>query len=57
MYNIIYIDEKGFYMIIKKLENYYQLLDEEDLFYIIKSKKLIGKVMFLVFIGRLRFDE
>lgn len=55
MYNIIYIDEKWFYM-TKKSETYYLLPDEEDPLRTTKSKNFIGKVMFLAATVRSRFD-
>jgi phosphoribosyl-AMP cyclohydrolase len=55
LYNIIYIDEKWFYM-TKKSENYYLLHDEEEPLRTCKSKNFIGKVMFLAAIARPRFD-
>lgn len=55
MYNIIHIDEKWFYM-TKKTEKYYLLPDEEDPMRTCKSKNFITKVMFLVALGRPRFD-
>jgi len=55
MHNIIHIDEKWFYL-TKKSENYYFLLDEDELHRTCKSKNFIAKVMFLVAQARPRFD-
>jgi len=55
MHNIIYIDEKWFYM-TKKYENYYLVCDEEKPMRTCKSKSFIEKVMFLAAIARPRFD-
>lgn len=55
MHNIIYIDEKWFYM-TKKCENYHLVHDEEEPMRTCKSKSFIEKVTFLVAIARPRFD-
>jgi hypothetical protein len=54
MYNIVHIDEKWFNT-MKKYEKYYLLSDEEDLIRNCNNKKIIGKVVFLATIARLRF--
>ena len=56
MQNIVYIDEKWFYMTKKKV-NYYMLSGEDDPLRTVKNKNFIGKVMFLVAIARPRFDS
>jgi hypothetical protein len=55
MHNIVYIDEKWFYM-TKKNTNYYLLPEEDEPYRACQSKKFIGKVMFLGAIARPRFD-
>jgi len=56
MHNIVYIDEKWFYM-TKKKRNYYLLPEEEDPERTLQNKKCIGKVMFLAAVARPRYDE
>lgn len=56
MYNIVHIDEKWFYMSINT-EKYYLLPVEEDLLCQCQSSHYIGKVMFLVAMGRPKFDN
>jgi hypothetical protein len=55
MSNIVFIDEKWFYM-NKKNTNYYLLPEEDEPYRACQSKKFIGKVMFLGAIARPRFD-
>lgn len=55
MYNIVYIDEKWFYM-TKKSGKYYLLPTEEDLVCTYYSKNYIDKVMFFAAMVRPRFD-
>jgi hypothetical protein len=56
MHNIVFIDEIWFYM-TKKSTNYYLLPDEDEPHRTCKSKKFIGKVMFLAAVARPRFDD
>nr|ABD32506.1 probable transposase - soybean transposon mariner element Soymar1-related, putative [Medicago truncatula] len=56
MYNVVYIDEKWFY-ITKKSSNYYLLVDEDEPHRMCRNKNYIGKVMFLVVVARPRFDD
>jgi len=56
MYNIVYIDEKWFYM-SKNTEKYYLFSVEEDPLRQCQSSHYIGKVMFLVAMGRPKFDN
>ncbi|KAL7137766.1 hypothetical protein ABFS83_10G115100 [Erythranthe nasuta] len=55
MFSFVHIDEKLFQM-TKRSENYYLLPDEEDPLRTCKIKHFIGKVMFLAFVARPRFD-
>lgn len=56
MYNIVYIDEKWFYM-SKNTEKYYLFSVEEDPLRQCQSSHYIGKVMFLVVMGCPKFDN
>ncbi|XP_058776079.1 uncharacterized protein LOC131650383 [Vicia villosa] len=56
MHNIVFIDEKWFY-ITKTKNNYYLLSDEEKPYRTCKSKNFIGKLMFLDAVARPRFDD
>jgi hypothetical protein len=56
MHNIVFIDEKWFYM-TKKSTNYYLLPDEDEPHRTCKSKNFIGKVMFLAAVARPKFDD
>ncbi|XP_058759685.1 uncharacterized protein LOC131633000 [Vicia villosa] len=56
MDNIVFIDEKWFYM-MKKSTNYYLLPDEDEPHRTCKSKNFISKVMFLAAVARPRFDS
>ncbi|XP_062205229.1 uncharacterized protein LOC133907240 [Phragmites australis] len=56
MYNMVYIDEKWFYM-TKKCQNYYLAPGEDKPLRTVKNKNFIGKVMFLAAIARPRFDD
>nr|GEV32856.1 transposase, Tc1-like protein [Tanacetum cinerariifolium] len=56
MYNIIYIDEKWFYM-SRPTKRYYLVPGEDDPLRTRKSKKFITKVMFLAAVTRPRYDS
>ncbi|CAI8602512.1 unnamed protein product [Vicia faba] len=55
MHNIVFIDEKWFY--ITKTKNNYYLLSDEEPYRTCKSKNFIGKLMFLAAVARPRFDD
>jgi hypothetical protein len=54
IFNVIYIDEKWFYM-TKIAQKYYLLSSEEEPLRSVKSKRFIVTVMFLVAVVRPRF--
>jgi hypothetical protein len=56
MHNIVFIDEKWFY-ITKNKNNYYLLCDEDEPYRTCKSKNFIGKLMFLAVVARPRFGN
>ncbi|KAJ1261104.1 hypothetical protein BS78_09G002700 [Paspalum vaginatum] len=56
LFDVIYIDEKWFYL-TRKSEGYYVLSDEEVPHRTCKSKNNIPKIMFLVVVARPRFDS
>lgn len=56
MHDIVFIDEKWFYM-TQNSTNYYSLPDEDEPYRTCKSKNFIGKVMFLVAVARPRFNS
>ncbi|KAI5400539.1 uncharacterized protein LOC127096114 [Lathyrus oleraceus] len=56
MHNIVFIDEKWFYITRNKVTNYLHV-DEEEPHRTCKSKKFISKVMFLCAVTRPRFDN
>ncbi|KAI5444169.1 hypothetical protein KIW84_012693 [Lathyrus oleraceus] len=56
MHNIVFIDEKWFYITRNKVTNYLHV-DEEEPHRTCKSKNFISKVMFLCAVTRPRFDN
>jgi hypothetical protein len=55
MYDYVHVDEKWFY-ITKNIQNYYQLMDEEQVHRTAQSKRFITKVTFIATVARPRCD-
>jgi hypothetical protein len=56
MHNIALIDEKWF-RVTKNKNNYYLFCDEDEPYKTCKSKNIIGKLMFLIVVAGLRFNN